>query len=86
MADGIISVGFSGRQEFKSVNTTIHEATLRKTEENYNLNNTFDPEKYGMLLCPLCDGKGFIINPKRKSCPKCGGFGLIKKENGPGGD
>jgi DnaJ-class molecular chaperone len=50
------------------------------------LNKTFDPEKYGMLLCPLCDGKGFIINPKRKCCPKCGGFGLTKKENGPKGD
>jgi DnaJ-class molecular chaperone len=86
MTDGTTSVGFSGRQGFKSVNTTIHEATLRKTEENYNLNKTFDPEKYGMLLCPLCDGKGFIINPKRKCCPKCGGFGLIKKENGPKGD
>jgi uncharacterized OB-fold protein len=68
------------------VNTTIHEATLRKTEENYNLNKTFDPEKHGMLLCPLCDSKGFIINPKRKCCTKCGGFGLIKKENGPEGD
>jgi len=44
---------------------------------------TFDPEKYGMLFCPLCDGKRFIINPKRKCCPKCGGFGLTKKENGP---
>jgi len=51
-----------------------------------NLNKTFDSEKYGMLLCPLCDGKGFTINPKRKCCPKCGGFGLIKKENGPEGD
>ena len=50
------------------------------------MNKTFDPEKYGMLLCPLCDGKGFIINPKRKCCTKCGGFGLIKKENGPEGD
>ena len=50
------------------------------------MNKTFDPEKYGMILCPMCDGKGFIINPKRKCCPKCGGFGLIKKENGPEGD
>jgi hypothetical protein len=35
MADGTTSVGFSGRQGFKSVNTTIHEATLRKTEDRY---------------------------------------------------
>ena len=45
-----------------------------------NLNKTFDPEKIGMVLCPLCDGKGFTINPKRKYCQKCRGFGLIKME------
>jgi DnaJ-class molecular chaperone len=49
------------------------------------LNKTFDPEKIGMALCPLCDGKGFTVNPKRNLCPKCGGFGLIKKENEPKG-
>jgi DnaJ-class molecular chaperone len=59
---------------------------LLEKRRKINLNKTLDPEKYGMLLCPLCDGKGFIINPKRKCCPKCGGFGLIKKENGHEGD
>jgi len=59
---------------------------LLEKRRKINLNKTFDPEKYGMLLCPLCDGKGFIINPERKCCPKCGGFGLIKKENGPEGN
>ena len=49
-------------------------------------NKTLDPEKYGMVVCPLCKGKGFIINPKRECCEKCGGFGFIKKENGPEGD
>ena len=44
------------------------------------MNITFDSEKIGMLLCPLCNGKGFAINPKRKRCPKCGGFGLIREE------
>ncbi len=42
----------------------------------------FDPEKYGMLLCPDCKGKakfpkgpgGFIV------CSRCGGNGFIKKE------
>ncbi len=62
-----------------------HEVIFNKGRE-INVDKTFDPEKYGMQLCPLCDGKGFIINPKRKCCPKCGGFGLIKKENGPEGD
>jgi len=50
------------------------------------MNKTFDPEKYGMVVCPLCKGKGFIINPKRECCQKRGGFGFIKKENGPEGD
>jgi hypothetical protein len=39
-----------------------------------------NPEKYGMLICPVCCGKGFIKGPKRQACPKCRGFGLIKKE------
>jgi rubrerythrin len=39
-----------------------------------------NPEKYGMLVCPVCFGKGFIKEPKRQACPKCGGFGWIKKE------
>jgi len=43
---------------------------------------SFSPEKYGMVLCPLCKGEGFIIDPKRQCCQKCGGFGFIKKENG----
>jgi DnaJ-class molecular chaperone len=51
-----------------------------------NKDESFNPEKYGMALCPLCKGKGFIIDPKRQSCQKCGGFGFIKKENGPEGD
>jgi len=40
----------------------------------------FNPEKYGMLTCPSCDGRGFIENPNRQCCPTCGGFGFIKKE------
>lgn len=41
---------------------------------------TFDPEKYGMVTCPSCDSHGFIQNPKRQCCPKCGGFGFIIRE------
>jgi len=52
---------------------------LEKRRE-FNLNITFDPDKIGMVLCPLCDGNGFIINPKRKRCPKCEGFGIIREE------
>ncbi len=44
-------------------------------------NKNFDPEKYGMIVCPCCDGNGYVRkNPKRLPCPKCGGFGFIVKE------
>jgi DnaJ-class molecular chaperone len=39
-----------------------------------------NPEKYGMLACPDCHDTGFVQNPKRQCCPKCRGFGWIKKE------
>jgi DnaJ-class molecular chaperone len=42
---------------------------------------TFEPEKYGMVLCPCCNGVGYIQNPERQCCPKCGGFGFVKKES-----
>jgi len=45
-----------------------------------NLNKTFDPQKIGMVLCPLCDGKGFTINPKRKCCQNAGDLGLLRKK------
>ncbi len=44
-----------------------------------SMNKPFYPEKYGMILCPICKGKGFVINPERQCCQKCGGFGYIKK-------
>ena len=50
------------------------------------MNKTFNPEKYGMIVCPLCKGKGNVINPKRQCCQKCGGFGFIKKWNLAEGD
>ena len=40
----------------------------------------FNPEKYGMVTCPSCEGHVYIQNPERQCCPTCGGFGLIKKE------
>jgi DnaJ-class molecular chaperone len=45
------------------------------------------PERYGMVICPVCNGKGFLIESSRRSdnfsrsaCAKCGGFGAIRKE------
>ncbi len=40
----------------------------------------FQLEKYGMVVCPGCNGQGYIQAPKRQPCPKCGGFGLVKTE------
>jgi DnaJ-class molecular chaperone len=51
------------------------------------MDKDFVPEKYGMVICPLCGGRGFLIKQSdqikvtlRKVCTKCGGFGAIKKE------
>ncbi len=45
------------------------------------------PEKYGMVICPLCSGKGLLIKNSdqmnitlRRVCTKCGGFGAIKEK------
>jgi len=45
----------------------------------------FNPEKYGMEVCPLCKGKGKIGKKpgELNVCRECGGFGLIKKEKEP---
>ena len=46
------------------------------------MGKTFDPEKYGMTFCPLCQGDGKLAKPHEgfEVCKECGGFGLIKKE------
>jgi DnaJ-class molecular chaperone len=51
------------------------------------MDNILVPERYGMVICPLCRGKGFlIINSDqvnvtlRSVCTICGGFGAIKKK------
>jgi DnaJ-class molecular chaperone len=51
------------------------------------MDKKFAPEKYGMVICPLCSGKGFLLKGSdqinvrlRRVCTECGGFGAIKKE------
>ena len=51
------------------------------------MDKNYAPEKYGMVICPLCSGRGFMIKRSdrvnvtlRRVCTKCGGFGAIKKE------
>ena len=45
------------------------------------MNKTFDPEEHGMILCPVSEGKGFVMNPERQCCQKCGGFGYSPLPN-----
>ncbi len=52
----------------------------RRIAENKN-KKIFIPEKYGMVVCPNCDGQRYIQRSKRQRCPDCGGFGFIKKES-----
>ncbi len=40
----------------------------------------FLPEKIGMVTCSNCNSNGYIQNPKHQPCPKCGGFGFVKKQ------
>ncbi len=49
-------------------------------------NRIFQPERYGMVRCPKCNAKGYVLNPKRETCPQCGGFGFAKKEKEKGSE
>ena len=60
---------------------------LKVKEGRIEMDKNFAPGKYGMVICPLCHGKGFLTKDSegtgvsvRKVCVKCGGFGAIKKE------
>jgi DnaJ-class molecular chaperone len=41
----------------------------------------FNPENYGMVFCPNCNGSGKSLEEAKgvDICMVCGGFGLIKK-------
>jgi DnaJ-class molecular chaperone len=53
--------------------------------ESRQFTRKFDPEKYGMTICSVCQGRGFTENDEsRNVCLKCGGFGLTKKEEDHG--
>jgi DnaJ-class molecular chaperone len=49
------------------------------------MDKTFKPEKYGMLSCIECNGNGKLLNESEdiEVCPRCGGFGFIKKKEDP---
>jgi DnaJ-class molecular chaperone len=47
------------------------------------MDKIFDPEKYGMVFCPDCEGKGKLPNNPDGFlvCSRCGGSGAIRKED-----
>ena len=51
-------------------------------EVKKDMDKTFDPEKYEMTFCPLCQGDGKLAKTPEglEVCKECGGFGLIKKK------
>jgi DnaJ-class molecular chaperone len=65
------------------------EPALKVTkEQEVKAPKTFYPERYNMLLCPECKGKGKITNRSEhiKVCPTCGGFGCIRKDDSRPGE
>ncbi len=42
----------------------------------------FNPDKYGMICCPVCKGSGklFLELDGWVVCEVCGGFGFVKKQ------
>jgi DnaJ-class molecular chaperone len=45
------------------------------------MDRKFSPEKYGMMICPVCNGGGRIWSPDEvRVCQNCGGFGFIREE------
>jgi hypothetical protein len=45
------------------------------------MGEAFDPERYEMTFCPLCQGDGKLAKTPEgvEVCKECGGFGLIRK-------
>ncbi len=52
---------------------------MSKRGKSVDEGKIFDPQKYGMVICPRCNGQGYIQASKRQCCPRCGGFGFIIK-------
>ena len=50
--------------------------------EKKAMGRRFNPERYGMIYCPVCKGSGRLFNEVEGGivCKTCGGFGFIKRE------
>ncbi len=45
------------------------------------MDRKFNPRKYGMMTCPLCNGHGHIhYSADVRVCQNCGGFGFVRIE------
>ena len=56
---------------------------MSKPGKDMDETKTFDPQKYAMVFCPNCNGSGRVVkvfNGFQEVCPRCGGFGLLKRE------
>lgn len=50
--------------------------------EKTAMGRRFNPERYGMIYCPVCKGSDKLFNEVEREVVRkiCGEFGLIKKE------
>ena len=48
------------------------------------MKKSFDPEKYDMVFCPVCNGAGKLLEDSggARNCTECGKFGLISNRKG----
>ena len=58
---------------------------MKEKEEEWkevHMGRTFTPQKYKMVFCPVCNGKGKLPkNPHSfEVCKECGGFVFVKRE------
>jgi len=46
------------------------------------MSRRFNPDRYGMVYCPVCKGSGKLLNGVEAGvvCKVCGGFGFVKKQ------
>lgn len=51
-------------------------------QDEVTMDMMLDPDKYGLVECPHCNGYGSSLKDPIgvDVCTKCGGSGLVKKE------
>ncbi len=51
-------------------------------KQKIELGRRFNPERYAMIYCPVCKGRGKLFNDVGGGavCKMCGGFGLVRNE------